>query len=176
MTQVTNYCPPPKRFRPAMGVEFAVFSPDQPLFIHTSRVTGKRADGIRYEEKAQAHILSEKPDRYVPSPWFRFRNKGRKKFYFCQPDGLHFDFTRGLITIVEIKLQHTSNAWWQTRRLYEPVLQKVFPKSLWNFAILEVVKWFDPDIAFPEHYNFIKDLTFNEIKPGEFHLHIWNGR
>lgn len=99
-----------------------------------------------------------------------------KKAYYCQPDGLDFDFDKGLITIVEFKLQHTSNAWWQTRELYEPVVRKIFPSSLWEIAIVEIVKWFDPDAAFPERYNFVKDLSFSTVKPNEFHLHIWNGR
>jgi hypothetical protein len=173
---VTNYCSPPKRFHPAGEVEIASFSLEPPLFTKNTKVTGKRADGIRYETKAQEHILFERPDTYVPSPWFRFRSKGQEKFYFCQPDGIDFDIERGRLTIIEIKLQHTPNAWWQTRRLYEPVLKKLFPEVLWEFAIIEVVRWFDPDKAFPERYNFLKDLSFDTIKPGEFHLHIWNGR
>ena len=171
----SKYCPPPSGFRPAGEVDFALFSLDPPLFMKTSTVKGRRADGIRYETKAQEKVLQSRADTYASSPWFRFRSKGCARFYYCQPDGLDFDINRGLITIVEFKLQHTSNAWWQTRKLYEPVVKYVFG-DIWEYAVIEIVKWYDPHTSFPENIRLTPDLSFKNILPGKFHLHIWNGR
>ena len=154
---------------------FAILALDPPLFTKTSTVTGRRAKGIRYEEKAQEKLLQARGDTYVPSPWFRFRSRNGGKLYYCQPDGLDFDILRGLITIVEFKLQHTPSAWWQTRKLYEPVVKHIFGETNWDYSIIEIVNWYDPDTTFPESLNLVKDLSFDSIKPGEFHLHIWNG-
>ena len=130
--------------------------------------------------------MSAREHSYIPGPWFRFAqvapygdSSARSRSWsqpwlWCQPDGLDIDIRRGLITIVEFKLQHTSAAWWQTRRLYEPVVKAVFGTELWRFAIVEIVKWFDPDTAFPERFSFIPHLS--AITPGGFHVHIWNPR
>lgn len=126
--------------------------------------------------------MSAREYTYVPSPWFRFANcldqfarshSQSRHIAWCQPDGLDIDIKRGLITVVEFKLQHTSAAWWQTRRLYEPVVRRVFG-GLWDFAIVEIVKWYDPDVAFPERFSFISSLA--DAAPGRFHVLVWNGR
>jgi hypothetical protein len=168
--------PPPRNFRPAGKILHAFFTIDPPLFSKDLKVTGSRAAGIRYENKVQRYLLQSKGDTYVPGPWFRFRSIEGKRFYYCQPDGLDFNIGKGLITIVEVKLQHTSNAWWQTRKLYEPVLKFVFPERLWSFAVVEIVRWYDPDTNFPEEFTMIRELTSEYIKPGKFHVHIWNGK
>ena len=146
--------------------------------------------------------MSAREATYIPGPWFRFapaapyggsgaRNLPQsqpwlrfaqllpagarsRSWSWCQPDGLDIDIRRGLITIVEFKLQHTSAAWWQTRQLYEPVVKAVFGAAQWAFSIVEIVKWFDPDTAFPERFSFIPSLA--DARPGAFHVHIWNPR
>ena len=176
---------PPRNFRPAGEVLFAEFSPSPPPFIEDTEirgVRGRRADGVRYEIKGQEWLVSAREHSYVQSPWFRFAPAGddarraarATSCSWCQPDGLDIDIRKGLILIVEFKLQHTANAWWQTRKLYEPVVRAAFGSELWSFAIVEIVKWYDPDVAFPEHFTFIPDLGAAE--PGGFHVHNWNGR
>jgi hypothetical protein len=165
---------PPERFRPAGDISSVYFSPTPPPFLQEVVVKGKRRDGIRYEEKGQQRLLEARPLTYAPSPWLQFW-EGAEEFW-CQPDGLDIDIGRGIITIVEFKLSHTSRAWWQTRKLYEPVVRYMFAGAPWSYAILEFVKWFDPDTAFPEPLRAVKDLSFSYIKPNAFHFHIWNGR
>ena len=107
-------------------------------------------------------------DRYVSSPWLRFFAEG--KWRWCQPDGLLFDPQSGRITIVEVKYQHTSDAWWQVRHLYQPVLQAMFPEKLWTFDACEIVKWYDPDTRFPEKLVLAQEIS---MKHPAFKVHIW---
>lgn len=90
---------------------------------------------------------------------------------WCQPDGLLFLPYIGQITIVECKLQHTSDAYWQLRWLYLPVIAKAFPATEWNYGVCEVVKWYDPAVHFPERVKLRKDVR--STKPNEFGVHIW---
>ena len=182
MRRLKLYNKQPRGFLPAGEVTSVQFSPTAPSFAKLTKVKGKRARGIRYEQKAQEHLLNIRPLTYVPSPWLKFKSSKRSPIGYangwrwCQPDGLDIDINSGLITIVEFKLSHTANAWWQTRELYEPVVKKLFPPSLWQFSIVEIVKWFDPDTYFPEEFHFIRNLRFQDTRPGRFHLHIWSGR
>ncbi|MAH46428.1 hypothetical protein CMI37_11390 [Candidatus Pacearchaeota archaeon] len=134
---------------------------------------------MRYERKAQAYVDEAAAGNYVPSPWLRFLSRVSEsntetELRWCQPDGVLIDIFTGQITIVEFKLQHTSEAWFQTRQLYEPVLQSIFPTGLWAYSVVEIVCWMDPDVAFPERFSFLPDI--NEARPGQFHVHIWNPR
>ena len=166
-------CLPPHNFHPAGEVYAASFSPVPPLFIENLRQkrTGRRAVGVRYEAKGQAWLAAKYPDNYIPAPWLRFHN-GQSKW--CQPDGLLIDVKRGRITIVEFKLRHTSDAWYQVRELYEPVVRRLFPWPGWEFPALEIVCWFDPHIPFPEHYHFTHDPMW--VRGDEFGIHMWKGR
>lgn len=158
---------PPPRFSPAGLVERAYVSPEPPPFIRVKRYTGRRADGVRYEKKVQRHLQELFPETYLPSPWLHFRSEG--KWRWCQPDGLLFDVERGRIVCVEVKYSHTAQAWWQTRQLYIPVLQKIFPTDLWSFEVCEVVRWYDPAVVFPEP--LILSAEVDQVGKG-FRVHI----
>lgn len=160
----------PKRFRPAGVVEWVEFSPVPPPFVKKQRRTGRRAEGVRYERKIHEVFEQRLGAGYIVNPWFRFLEVGVEKPRWCQPDALLFDFTAGKITIVECKLQHTSDAWWQLRWLYLPVISKAFPGDLWKFSIIEVVKWYDPAVIFPERVKMRANVL--DAQPGEFGVHI----
>ena len=161
---------PPKRFRPAGVVDWVEFSPTPPPFVHETKRTGKRGEGIRYEKRVHALYEHRFGSAYVASPWFRFAEVGVEKPRWCQPDGLLIDIDAGIITIVECKLQHTSDAWWQLRWLYLPVISKAFPGTAWEFRILEVTKWYDCATAFPEKVKMCADIL--HVRSGEFGVHI----
>lgn len=78
-----------------------------------------------------------------------FTEAGRRAPRLCQPDGLIFNFHRGTIVIVEFKLRHTSEAYYQLTQLYAPVLSHLFPRPLWRLGLCEVVRWYDPSTIFP---------------------------
>jgi hypothetical protein len=127
---------------------------------------------LKYEDKIQRNLADEFGDVYAWSPWFQFREIGSENPRWCQPDGLLFQPLHGLITIVEIKYQHTSAAWWQMKMLYHPVVARLFPANLWRFNFCEVVRWHDPVVKFPEPYRMVPSLAI--LRPGEVGVHILN--
>ena len=163
---------PPRHFRPVEGeLASARMSQLPPPFLRDRKRTGAKARGVRYELKAQEYLLDQFSDHYIPSPWLHFREEASESFRWCQPDGILLDFERGVCIVLEIKYSHTSDAWWQLRKLYIPVLQKILPPSLWTYELGEIVKWFDPDVAFPEPIR----LVDNPMKPSDvFKIHIFN--
>ena len=165
---------PPKRFRPAGVVEWVQHSPTPPPVVRPKRSYGSRAAGIRYEARAHEFLSDRFGERYIASPWFKFGEVGVGKARWCQPDGLLFNFEQGQITVVECKLQHTSDAWWQLKWLYLPVLARAFPGTHWKFALVEMTKWYDPATAFPEKVKLRADIR--DCVPGEFGCHIWKPR
>ena len=169
-------CPPPNNFRPARNVRTAELA-DRPDFVKPARSHGAKADGRRYERKALKYLEEVFPERIVPSPWFVFTTEysGCVEL-FCQPDALVFDPRQGIITVVEVKLRHTSNAWWQLKELYIPVVRAVFG-SAWEYRPIEVVKSFDPHTKFPEKFELIRDVRDIELpNVTSFHVHIWDGK
>lgn len=158
--------PAPEGFRPAGRVLEAKFC--TPPAIRRKRYTGRRLQGVRYEKLVHAHLESFYGEKYLPSPWVQFFAEG--KWRWCQPDGLLLDLAAGRIIIVEVKYQHTPDAWWQVRKLYQPVLQAMFPQSLWAFEVCEVVRWYDPATLFPERVVLAAEVG---MQHPAFKVHIW---
>lgn len=158
--------PPPNAFHPAGEVHHAQFS--SPPALRRRRYTGRRLQGIKYEKAVHAYLANLYGEFYLASPWLKFYADG--KWRWCQPDGLLFVPQEGRIVVVECKYQHTSDAWWQTRHLYLPVLQKLFPLSLWTYEVCEVVKWFDPAVVFPERLVLANEV---DMPHAAFKVHIW---
>lgn len=108
---------------------------------------------------------------YVRGPWLQFQSADAESPRFCQPDHLVFDPVDRAIYIIESKLKHTPEAWWQLRHLYTPVLAGLFPPQLWKFRVVEIVRWYDPAITFPERVTLIPHVL--AVGAGEFGVHIW---
>jgi hypothetical protein len=100
--------------------------------------------GIRYEQRVH-EALTRKYPRYVPGPWLRVWAGGGPAHYL-QPDGLHFDFNLGTLTLIEVKYRHCLMAAGQMLR-YARALQVLFP----DFKVekVEVVRWFEPEVPWP---------------------------
>lgn len=158
---------PPQGFRPAGLVERATFCLPPP--IHKMRYTGSRLLGVKYEAKVQEYLQGRYGERYVPNPWMVYYVGGQRRW--CQPDGLLFNWKRRAITIVEVKYQHTSQAWWQVMKLYLPVLQAAFPPALWEYYACEVVKWYDAATGFPVLPVLAPEVEM--LRPNTFTVHIW---
>ncbi|HYE38144.1 hypothetical protein [Methylocaldum sp.] len=108
----------------------------------------------------------------MPSPWLYYSDE--LGVHWRQPDGLLFDLKGGKIIIVEVKYQHTTDAWWQLRKLYLPILQHIFPANLWEFKMLEIVKWFDGMVPWPEPTRLLAHPLDALTIPGKCTgVHIW---
>lgn len=133
------------------------------------RRKGRRALGIRYERRVHEHFDALLGPAYLPSPWFQFASADEARMQWCQPDALYFDLEAGRITIVEVKYQHTVDAWWQLHR-YLPVVREVFGPDF-QYALCEVVKWYDCAVVFPEPVRLLPELSL--ARPDGFHVHIY---
>lgn len=74
--------------------------------------------------------------------------------------------------LVEIKLKHTVEAFWQIENLYVPVIKTLFGCSGDQIATCEVVKWYDPSVAYPRRPLLLEELE--RARPGAFNVHILN--
>lgn len=110
----------------------------------------------------------EKPTVYIPSQWWRFSACGDVRW--CQTDGLRLDLREGRAIIYEIKYQHTPDAWFQLRELYEPVVGAALGPA-WSIQLVEVVKWYDPATFFPERTAMCADPL--QAPVGRIGVHIW---
>jgi hypothetical protein len=119
--------------------------------------------------KAHEYLYDLYPSQYVGSPWVRFTNVEDLNARWCQPDGIIIDLAAGELVIVEMKYQHTSDAWWQLEKLYKPVLKKMYPEDLWKIRCVEIVKWFDVATDFPIPIR----MSDKPLGAGDFSIHIW---
>jgi hypothetical protein len=166
---------PPQGFKPICREEitFAEFPREGPASFGNAprlRSRGAKAAGLRYDRRAAGHF--EMDEGFLGHPWIRFgtRTAGLR---WAQPDGLFIDFRIGRITILEFKLKHTTDAWWQLRRLYEPLIRYIFGETQWHFAVCEVVRWYDPAIRVPEQVTFIDDPR--RLFANAYGIHIFDG-
>lgn len=116
-------------------------------------------------------LLRDFPYNYLPAPWVKFRDASG--FRWCQPDGLLLNIEDGTCRIVEVKYQHTADAWWQLTQLYLPVLEVLFSPLRWTHSCLEIVKWYDPVTSFPGKVVFAKSVQ-DTIPKGYTGVHIFN--
>lgn len=162
------YRPPPhSSFKPARDVRWAYPSQTPPPFINLNRKrSGRKAQGIRYERKVH-DWLRDRYSIYFDSQWFRFFAGAALRW--CQCDGLIIDPHSGRITIVEVKYQHTFDAWYQLFELYLPVVQVAFG-PMWTVSCCEVVKWYDSAVAGDPRPTLVASPDL--ARPGQFAVHI----
>ena len=159
--------PPPPRFRAPCGTIQNV----EIIYASYERGYGnsaaKRA-GLRYEEQVQQFLAGLFPNNYQASPEVHFRDD--RGWRLCIPDGVMLCSDRTLV--VEIKSQHMPEAWWQLKRLYEPVVAAWRPLPV---QCLEVVKSFDPAMPFPCRVTLVEDLVswISEPPTANFGVFQW---
>lgn len=135
-----------------------------------SRKSSAKAAGLRYERKIQSR-LSKDHQLFLPHLVFAFHSSyGRER---CIPDGVAIS-TRdpSLLTIIEIKLRHTEDAWYQLNDLYLPVVRKALPNH--KIQLLEICKFYDPAIKLPGPFTLVYDVeAFIEKGGSEFAVCPW---
>lgn len=136
------------RQSPVQGVTHATFGEPPAFARNAPRLRGVRGKGMKYEAQVQNYMRSRFGELYLPGPWIYFVDS-QKRLRYCQPDGLLFDFEKGRITICEVKLRHTQQAWYQLYDIYKPLIQHMFPGHLWSIRCLEICRWYDMATAIP---------------------------
>lgn len=143
----------------------------KPALSGGAQMSIAKQNGLRYERIVQEYLqlLALKFEAvYLPEPGIRFRDNSG--FRVCYPDGLFIRAASAVI--VEIKIQHMPEAWWQLRKLYEPVVKILFPTTPTH--VLEIVKTFDAAMPFPEEVDVVGNPeNFLYIPNEKFGVSIW---
>lgn len=161
--------PPPPRFRAVVGkVHSASLNLNNPFRGQRGNTAAKQA-GVRYERKAQEHLREVFGKQYYDTPLIHFRDDSGART--CAPDGLLFKYPR--VLIVECKFQHMPEAWWQLRRLYEPVLRGMY--GIKEVILLEVCRSYDPQTPFPEQPALVYNAAqwYGAAKNGDLGVYRW---
>lgn len=153
------------------------FSAETPNFIQSHRkARGVKGLGLRYEKKAHEYVTSvcsgsSRALEYVDSPWFTYRLQSSPTVWnWAQPDGLVIAPNEGIVYLVEIKLRHISDSYFQLMDRYLPLMERFFG-PLWKFSLVELCKWYDPDLAYPCRVTLRDQLL--DAKPNELSVHRW---
>lgn len=143
-----------------------------PNFVSAHRARGRKGMGLRFERKVHDHFHAIYGHLYVPSMWFSYRRRSSPRITnFAQPDAFLLDFHTGLVTIIEVKYNHTADAYFQLYDKYMPLLDKwLNGEKLWKFSVCEVVYWYDKFVDFPCTVSLRDDVK--KVRPGEFGVHI----
>lgn len=102
--------------------------------------------GLRFEAEAISS-LDAQLECFTPHPVFKYKVHENSTVFSAIPDGLALHPSRQELTIIEIKLRHSIDAWAQLFNLYVPVVSLAFPG--WKIKVLEICKWYDPDVKLP---------------------------
>lgn len=151
-------CAPPRRFRSAEGVVEARREPSGPFATPSLRGKSEAQKlGIRYERKVLKELSVEYGARFAPSQWFSYRVSGDTSRRWCQVDGfLASSPNEDSLTLFEVKSRFTSDAWYQLRQLYAPVVGCVYPTA--SLRLVVICRSFDPWTPFPEAYSVLESL------------------
>lgn len=118
--------------------------------------TPAQAAGRRYEEKVLPYLNQWGiKNRYTISakPWIKYFN-AQEKLVWCQPDWVGIGIDTDNIIVIEVKIRHTRDAFFQLRR-YKDVIDVLHPGH--HISLIEVCKNFD--------MSEFKTTLLTEIKP-----------
>jgi hypothetical protein len=152
----------PAGFRPILGepreVEFTSWLPPK-----SGGSSFAQRAGLRYER----WVIDTLRENFGPNLLF---NLG---ISFCDDTGRRVAIPDAIVrlhnalALIEIKYTHTDFAWWQLRRLYEPLLFRLTRAPIF---LIEVCKSYDPSVVFPESFHYIPDLSPAHLRRSSVHV------
>lgn len=162
--------PPPIFFKPLQGQPSDVKVVIGP-YERAVGDTAAREAGLHYEQKVQKRLIGQFNIQYWPAPYVHFKDGDSTRFNrTVVPDGLMIMPNR--IFIIEIKAQHTPDAWWQLTRLYKPVIRE-WP-SCTAISCIEICRTYDPSTPFPCKFDLLSSIDDDiEKYSGEFGVLPW---
>lgn len=160
---------PDHLYLPQGEIRYAHRSSQIPYAGQRGRSSAVQKAGLAYQKKADAYCSSPSDQwRVVSGPWFCFGDDSLRPHY-CQPDLLLDDASEEVCVVVEVKLAFSELAWWQLRRLYEPVLSTALPTR--RLLVLALCRSYDPSTRCPEPVHLCKDLM--DAQPEVFNVLVW---
>ena len=163
----TSVSVPPRGFKSLRGEPSSV-SIDLSARETARGVSAAQQAGLRFERKINARLEEKLGNKWNYQPRLAFRD-GRGEKRVCIPDGIIIAPEYSIV--VEIKISHMAEAWWQLNELYLPVLKKLNPLP---WKMLEIVKTYDPAVEFPVEVNLVTDLVEWMKNPSDqFAVFVW---
>lgn len=136
---------PPVRLRLAHGVDRAV-AIECPFTRREAKRSEAQKVGLRYERKVKAVLSKRFGKLALEGQWFKYHDNSG--WSVCQTDVTILFPDIQHIAIIEIKARHCADAWWQLKRLYDPVVRCAFrPRSV---SLFEITRSFDGAVTWPE--------------------------
>lgn len=129
-------------------------------------------EGIRFERRVIAGLLSRFGNhRVLPGPLIHFVDAGQRSCAI--PDALVFspDFTKAVV--VEVKLRHRVDAFYQLNSFYLPIVSLALPTI--RVGGLEVCCYYDPSVALPQPVRIVNSIDWS-FNPGGGHPVLCTGK
>lgn len=112
-----------------------------------TRSTGAHKAGLAYQKRISDWLTMGRPPSGLEcGPWYWYVDNSGIRHY-CQPDFL-LHLPCGRLVVVEVKIRWTTDAWWQLRHLYLPVVGRVHPGR--ELIALTICRSYDPAVRIPE--------------------------
>lgn len=150
------------RFRPNSKILDAAFI-DTPAFSTNQKHRGARRAGITFEKRVGEFLNGLFGNQVVSNSWISYFDESNGD-RICSPDHLIIDVKAGVVTVVECKLSHTANAWYQLNDVYAPVIKFLFPG--FDVRLIEICKNYERSISYPQVPRIVCDLH-KEFKGGD---------
>jgi len=144
---------------------------NEPAFAKAKRTKGPKRAGLIYQTAASEHLLSLFPSNSTFGQWFRYRLKDAPRDYYCQIDAHLVDYDKKKIVVIEIKLRHCVDAYYQLFELYLPILRKYYGEEF-TYSCVELVSSFDKNAVMPQTPRLCKNIA--DSHPKDFSVHIWS--
>ena len=109
--------------------------------------------GARFEEKVVASLSAAYGTQFLAGLPFSFQTCSKRGRAI--PDGLLFSSDWKSVVVVEIKLRHSGDAWWQLERFYLPIVRESLRPL--NVTTLEVCRYYDPAVRLPRPVAFVNE-------------------
>lgn len=134
------------------------------------RLSHAQRAGLKYEAQVFAHLAFEL-ERATYHPALEYTLKGHLRQY-CIPDMIALDQTGEIVSIIEIKIRHTSDAWMQLNNLYRPVVAKLWPDK--HINLVEICKEYDPAVRLPIQPHIVNDIADWVERPRQdYGVYLW---
>ena len=158
-----------RTFPPLGNLEWVSKVSHPPFTPRTKSRIAKFSRGLKYEQIVHTRLSELYDKEFQPGPWFCYKSEADERRKYCQLDGI-LSRADGSLVLLEVKYNHTPDAYFQLNNLYLPVVRKLYPTV--DMALCEVVKWYDPATVFPSPVQLLPRI--HEAKAGVFSVHILN--
>jgi hypothetical protein len=133
-------------------------------------MTAAQKRGIAYERKVSRALESRYQLRYFPSQWITYSDGSRTRW--AQLDGLLLLENPPRAVVIEVKLSHTANAYFQLENCYRPLVTHLFRRTQRRTCVVEVTRWYDCAVQFPCKVQLLPEL--DAAHEGHFGVNIFN--